>query len=53
MLSGASNKYNKRAIETSKTIEELIVLVNEMVSGYKRGEEVGLIKEEIACSPSL
>ncbi|WBL17460.1 type I restriction endonuclease subunit R [Sutcliffiella sp. NC1] len=53
MLTGALNKYNKRAIETSKVIEELIALAKEMDSAYKRGEEAGLIKEEIAFYDAL
>lgn len=53
MLTGALNKYNKRAIETSKVIEELIALAREMDGAYKRGEEVGLIKEEVAFYDAL
>ncbi|WP_203289385.1 type I restriction endonuclease subunit R [Metabacillus sp. cB07] len=53
LLSNAINKYNKRAIETSKVIEELIKLAKEMNDSYKRGEEKGLIKEEIAFYDAL
>lgn len=53
MLAGALNKYNKRAIETSKVIEELIALAKEVDSAYKRGEQAGLIKEEIAFYDAL
>ncbi|MEK5216716.1 type I restriction endonuclease subunit R [Psychrobacillus sp. FSL H8-0487] len=53
MLEGALNKYNKRAIETSKVIEELIALAKEMDSAYKSGEKAGLIKEEIAFYDAL
>lgn len=53
LLSNAINKYNKRAIETSKVIEELIELAKEMNDSYKRGEETGLIKEEIAFYDAL
>ncbi|WP_010170127.1 type I restriction endonuclease subunit R [Bacillus coahuilensis] len=53
MLEGALNKYNKRAIETSKVIEELIALAKEVDGAYKRGEQAGLIKEEIAFYDAL
>ncbi|GAM14266.1 type I restriction endonuclease subunit R [Mesobacillus selenatarsenatis] len=53
LLNNAINKYNKRAIETSKVIEELIELAKEMNESYKRGEETGLIKEEIAFYDAL
>ena len=44
MLNNAINKYNKRSIETSKVIEELIALAKEMNDSYKVGEASGLIK---------
>ncbi|WP_261134787.1 type I restriction endonuclease subunit R [Bacillus sp. Marseille-Q3570] len=53
LLSNAINKYNKRAIETSKVIEELIELAKEMNESYKRGEETGLIREEVAFYDAL
>ncbi|MFI2131885.1 type I restriction endonuclease subunit R [Lysinibacillus fusiformis] len=53
MLENALNKYNKRAIETSKVIEELIELAKEMDAAHKRGEEAGLIKEEVAFYDAL
>lgn len=53
MLNNAINKYNKRAIETSKVIEELIELAKEMNDSYKAGEETGMIKEEIAFYDAL
>lgn len=53
LLTNAINKYNKRAIETSKVIEELIELAKEMNDSYKQGEEKGLIKEEIAFYDAL
>ena len=52
MLENALNKYNKRTIETSKVIEELIALAKEM-DAYKRGEQTGMIKEEIAFYDAL
>ncbi|MED2973215.1 type I restriction endonuclease subunit R [Fictibacillus sp. B-59209] len=53
LLTNAINKYNKRTIETSKVIEELIKLAKEMNESIKRGEETGLIKEEIAFYDAL
>ena len=37
----------------SKVIEELIELAKEMYQSYKRGEETGLIKEEVAFYDAL
>ncbi|UQW98831.1 type I restriction endonuclease subunit R [Rummeliibacillus sp. G93] len=53
MLSNALNKYNKRTLETSKVIEELIALAKEMDSAYKRGVQTGMVKEEIAFYDAL
>lgn len=53
MLNNAINKYNKRAIETSKVIEELIELAKEMNDSYTRGEDTGMIKEEVAFYDAL
>lgn len=53
MLNAAINKYNKRAIETSKVIEELIELAKEMNESYKAGANTGMIKEEVAFYDAL
>lgn len=53
MLNNAINKYNKRAIETLKVIEELIELAKEMNDSYKAGEETGMIREEVAFYDAL
>ncbi|BAQ10769.1 type I site-specific deoxyribonuclease [Bacillus sp. OxB-1] len=53
MLNAAINKYNKRAIETSKVIEELIELAKEMNESYKAGENTGMIQEEVAFYDAL
>ncbi|MGO0711605.1 type I restriction endonuclease subunit R [Bacillus subtilis] len=53
MLQNSLNKYNKRTIETSKVIEELIELAKEMDAAYKRGEQTGMIKEEVAFYDAL
>lgn len=44
MLENALNKYNKRAIETSKVIEELIELAKEMNALHKHGTTSGLVQ---------
>lgn len=53
MLEKAVNQYNKRAIETSKVIEELIELAKEMNDSYKAGENHGMIQEEVAFYDAL
>lgn len=53
MLNAAINKYNKRAIETSKVIEELIMLAKEMNDSYKAGEGSDMIQEEVAFYDAL
>lgn len=53
MLQNSLNKYNKRTIETSKVIEELIELAKEMDAAYKRGEQTGMVKEEVAFYDAL
>lgn len=53
MLHAAINKYNKRAIETSKVIEELIELAKEMNNSYKAGKSSDMIQEEIAFYDAL
>lgn len=53
MLNAAINKYNKRAIETSKVIEELIELAKEMNDSYKAGEGSDMIQEEVAFYDAL
>ncbi|MBG9749809.1 DEAD/DEAH box helicase [Bacillus thuringiensis] len=53
MLQNSLNKYNKRTIETSKVIEELIELAKEMDAAYKRGEQTGMVREEVAFYDAL
>jgi len=53
MLEKAVNQYNKRAIETSKVIEELIELAKEMNESYQAGESHGMIQEEVAFYDAL
>ena len=53
MLANSLNKYNKRSIETSKVIEELIELAKEMDDAYKRGVDNGMVMEEVAFYDAL
>lgn len=53
MLEEAIRKYNNRTIETTQVIEELIQMAKEMNAALKRGEDLGLIKEEVAFYDAL
>jgi type I restriction enzyme R subunit len=53
MLEEAIRKYNNRTIETTQVIEELIQMAKEMNKAMKRGEDLGLIREEIAFYDAL
>lgn len=53
MLEEAIRKYNNRTIETTQVIEELIQMAKEMNEAVKRGEDLGLIKEELAFYDAL
>ncbi|WP_429845136.1 type I restriction endonuclease subunit R [Brevibacillus sp. FIR094] len=53
MLEEAIRKYNNRTIETTQVIEELIQMAKEMNAAVKRGEDLGLIKEEVAFYDAL
>jgi len=53
MLEEAIRKYNNRTIETSQVIEELIQMAKEMNAAVNRGEDLGLIKEELAFYDAL
>ncbi|WNS42049.1 type I restriction endonuclease subunit R [Paenibacillus sp. MMS20-IR301] len=53
MLEEAVRKYNNRTIETTQVIEELIQMAKEMNAAVKRGEDLGLIKEEVAFYDAL
>ncbi|MEG0121517.1 type I restriction endonuclease subunit R, partial [Enterococcus sp.] len=53
MLNGSIDKYNKRTIETSKVIEELIQMAKEMSEAVQRGEDLGLSRDEIAFYDAL
>ncbi|WP_035452478.1 type I restriction endonuclease subunit R [Alicyclobacillus herbarius] len=53
MLEQAIRKYNNRTIETTQVIEELIQMAKEMNEAVKRGEDLGLVKEEAAFYEAL
>jgi type I restriction enzyme R subunit len=53
MLEEAIRRYNNRTIETTQVIEELIQMAKEMDAAVKRGEDLGLIKEELAFYEAL
>jgi type I restriction enzyme R subunit len=53
MLEEAIRKYNNRTIETTQVIQELIEMAKEMNAAVKRGEELGLVKEEMAFYEAL
>ena len=53
MLEQSLRRYQNRAIETAKVIEELIHLAREMRRTNERGEALGLTEDEIAFYDAL
>lgn len=53
MLEEAVRKYQNRAIETAKVIEELIGLAKDMNKAQQRGDELGLSEDEVAFYDAL
>ena len=53
MLEDTVRKYNNRTIETTQVIEELIQMAKAMNAAVKRGEDLGLIPEEVAFYEAL
>jgi type I restriction enzyme, R subunit len=53
MLEQAVRRYQNRAIETAKVIEELIQLAKDMRKAEERGEELGLTEDEVAFYDAL
>ena len=53
MLEQSLRKYQNRAIETAKVIEELIQLAKEMREAGRRGEALGLTDDEVAFYDAL
>jgi type I restriction enzyme R subunit len=53
MLEQSLRKYQNRAIETAKVIEELIALARDMRDADRRGENLGLNEDEVAFYDAL
>ncbi|OUQ85786.1 DEAD/DEAH box helicase [Brevibacillus brevis] len=53
MLEESVRRYNNRTIETTQIIEELIQMAKDMDVALKRGENLGLIREELAFYDAL
>ena len=53
MLEQVVRRYQNRAIETARVIEELIALAKDMKSANARGEQLGLSEEELAFYDAL
>jgi type I restriction enzyme R subunit len=53
MLEKSLIRYQNRAIETAKVIEELIALARDMREAARRGEELGLSDDEVAFYDAL
>ena len=53
MLKNSIDKYNKRSIQTSKVIEELIEIAKEMRKAAERGDDLGLSQDEVAFYDAL
>jgi type I restriction enzyme R subunit len=53
MLEESIRKYNNRTIETTQIIEELIQMAKDINREVERGEELGMIAEELAFYDAL
>jgi type I restriction enzyme, R subunit len=53
MLEGALRRYQNRAIETARVIEELIPLAKEMNAASHRGDSLGLSDDKLAFYDAL
>ncbi|MDQ2082047.1 type I restriction endonuclease subunit R [Xanthobacteraceae bacterium Astr-EGSB] len=53
MLEQSLRRYQNRAIETAKVIEELIQLARDMREASRRGEQLGLNDDEVAFYDAL
>jgi type I restriction enzyme R subunit len=53
MLEQSLRRYQNRAIETAKVIEELIQLAKDMREATRRGEDLGLSEDEVAFYDAL
>ncbi len=53
MLENAIKKYQNKAIETAKIVEELFELARKMREASRRGEDLGLNEDEVAFYDAL
>ncbi len=53
MLERTLARYRNRAVETARVSEELIGLAKEMRAADRRGEDLGLSKDELAFYDAL
>lgn len=53
MLEAALNRYKARAIETAQIIEEMIEMAKDFNKAVKRGDELGLNRDELAFYDAL
>lgn len=53
MLDTALTRYQNRAIETAKIIEDLIKMAREIRTAHQRGEQLGLTSDEMAFYDAL
>lgn len=53
LLEKSVRRYQSRAIEAAQVIEELIVLAKDMNAAQKRGEKLGLTRDELAFYDAL
>lgn len=53
MLDMSLQRYQNRAIETAKVIEELIKMAKEIREAHRRGEDLGLGEDELAFYDAL
>ncbi|HEX4080655.1 MAG TPA: type I restriction endonuclease subunit R [Rhizomicrobium sp.] len=53
LLEQSLRRYQNRAIETAKVIEELIQLAKDMRAAEQRGEKLGLTEDEVAFYDAL
>jgi type I restriction enzyme R subunit len=53
LLEKSVRRYQNRAIEAAQVIEELIELAREMRAAQKRGEQLGLTRDELAFYDAL
>lgn len=53
MLQASIDKYNKRSIQASKVLEEMIEMAKDIQKAQQRGEDLGLSEDEVAFYDAL